>query len=313
MQAIFDSLDKLVQTSVGDVKDVALNQTGWKDFVNHKAFKEADIPWPPTNTPDAKSVRRAGVLCICAWALELHIFQSCHLVDNDNQLSEILDELADENPDSEPHIRSILLRLQQERKTDSPYTRVDLASEAVSTYIRPLMADAEVQAVFNSSLKNIFMDACKLWREVQKLKPKITASMDESDGEDWALVSLRRPLNTKKLTQTPNGNSRVDGDATNKSSKKPSAIKVNVVPEDIMIVLWPAFLITENGKTKTLMKGYAVSEPELAAARAEAHASRRAARQNNRMVNPRRRSSISQSNGKANDGPPFLSQGGESG
>lgn len=313
MRDIFESLDTLVQTYIGDLdKDVLSDSTTWKNFIEHDAFKAADIPFPPTNSANAKSTRRAAVLCICTWALELHIFQSSHLVDKSNQLSEILDELADDEPERAAYTRSILLRLQHDRLRDSSYARADIAVEAVSKCTKIMIPDTSKQATFDASLKNIFMAACKLWREVQGMKPKMAASTYESETEDWELVPLRRQPNGKKSDQLPNGNVRVNGD-TGSKSKKPNAPKPGAVPDPIMIVLWPAFQITENKHTETFMKGYAVTESELTATRDElskAQEARRANRLNYRTANPKRRLSVSQSNGQTNGGEPFLDQGG---
>jgi hypothetical protein len=313
LRDIFESLDTLVQTHIGELeKDVLSNPTTWKDFIDHEAFKAADIPFPPTNSPNATSARRAAVLCICTWALELHIFQSSHLVDKSNQLSDILDELADDDPEREAYTRSILLRLQHDRLQDSSYARVDIAVDAVSKCTRTMIPDTSKQATFDASLKNIFMTACKLWREVQGMKPKMAASTYESDTEDWELVPLRRQPSGKKSDQVPNGNARVNGDNSSKS-KKPNAPKPGEIPNPIMIVLWPAFQITENKQTKTFMKGYAVTESELTATRDElskAQEVRRANRLNIRTANPKRRLSVSHSNGQTNGGEPFLDQGG---
>lgn len=269
------------------------------------------MPFPPTNSANAKSTRRAAVLCICTWALELHIFQSSHLVDESNQLSEMLDHLADDEPERAAYTRSILLRLQHDRLGDSLYARVDIAVEAVCQYTKIMIPDPSKETTFNASLKNIFMTACKLWREVQGMKPKMAASTDESDPESWELVPLRRQPNVKKSDQLPNGNVRVNGDNGSKS-KKPNAPKPGAAPDPIMIVLWPAFEVTENKHTQIFMKGYAIAESELTATRDEfskAQEARRQARGNIRAANQKRRLSVSHSNGQTNGGEPFLDQG----
>lgn len=295
-----------------------MSQPEWKEFVKHEAFAGADLPWPPTNSANAKGMRRAGILCICAWALELHIFQSSHLVVGDNQLSQILDELAVKDPDREAYFRSILLRLQQDRGAEASAKRIDLAVEAVVECAHSLVADAnDGRVVFETTLRNIFTEASRVWRHIQILRPKITASVLENTAHAWTLVPLVKGLTStaavKKPNQTPNGNSRADGDAGSKVLKKPAGGKVNAGSQDIMIALWPAILITDKEETKVLIEGYAVSEAELKVAREEeskAQESRRAARQNTRMVGPGRRLSASHSTSeKSNGGPSFLSQG----
>lgn len=254
-------------------------------------------------------MRRAAVLWLCAWALDFYIFQTSHLVNDSNGLSEVLDELADEDSERAVYIRSILLRLQQD-KADSQPPRVNLAIDAVSQYTKDLIADASSQAVFDSTLKNIFMKACKLWGFVQSMEPKITASTDGTENDEWTLVS------PKMLDQNSNDHSRVNGDTTNKSLKKSNAPKDGATADAIMIILWPAFVITEDGNTSTIVKGYAISDSDLEAARKEeskAQAQRRLNRLNSRNANPRRRASTSQSIEQTNGGQPFLSQGEGSG
>ena len=243
-------------------------------------------------------MRRAALLSICADTLERHIFQSSHLLDSNDQLSEFLDEVAKREPEREAQIRSLLLPVQHEKLKGEPefqYARVDLAMVDVITCVRPLLTIDKL-AVFKSALGQIFVDACELWRRVQELKDKITPLMDLDDVAHWTLVSPKRLPTSKKPNQATNGNVRTAGD-TSKTAKQPQANKTKIVKEDIEIVLWPAFIISENEESKLFMKGYAILDSELTDARkeqieAQMQGLRRTARQNNRST--RRRPSVTQ-------------------
>jgi hypothetical protein len=311
----------------------------WTAILEHYTVKNI-VPLSPTNTANAKDMRRAALLTICAVALEEHVLQSSHLLRPDkqptqpdqpkqpnqlNQLSQILDEIEEDEPEREAFIRSVLLPVQAKRLTADPelqYACVELALDAVLECVSPLLTP-EKKTVFEAALGKIFVEACELWRHVQGLENKIVPVMEvhDDDIEDWILVPAKNESPAKKSSQTPNGIVRNGGEVP-KAAKQPQANKIKVSKEDIEVLLWPAFTISEGEKRILLMKGYAIHTSELAPAKEESikaqlQGSRRAARQNSRST--RRRSSVSQASkptvGKANNGGrwAFLSERGVGG
>lgn len=302
MQKYFEKLDE----------SVLVEQNCWTKILQHDSVKDV-IPLPMTNTENGRGMRHAALLSICAVALERYIFQSSHLCDTDNQLSEILDNLADEDPEREAHIRSVLLPIQP--VGEGSYHRVDVAFKAISDCALPLLSTVE-HASFQSSLRGILVNACELWRRVQELDTKIMPLIEVVDVEDWTLIPLKHLASSKKSDPAVNGNKRSPSDAS-KSSKQSPASKAKIVVRDIRIVLWPAFVIIEDGDLLLLAKGNAVLTWETKEAQEEVFQARitgprRQARQNTRGA-AKRKPSVTRSEKPTSDQRLFLSEGGGTG
>lgn len=269
-----------------DLEDGALTRIS-----NAKNTKHS-IPCLNSNTSEAKCMRIAAALRTAADALERYIFQPTYLLEN-NDLCEILSDLAEEDPSREAHIRAVLQPIQP--SSDSVTNRIRKCVEEIDVCIRPMVLDGK-QREFRVALSEACEQVHRDWARLQKHKGRIEVSFDANSAEKWNLLT---GYILKDLRKAPSS-----GDSSVNSNDGQTANRRSLWSVDFNqtgYVVWPTFIF-EVADEQWTTPCVVLSLEQIARARDEQN-SHRGKRKNSR----RESTSMSSSEGAKVDGS-FLSE-----
>lgn len=257
----------------------------WAKIRNHGRVSRV-IPLPLSNTSAAKHMRISAAISIAGWSLARYIFQPTYLLQC-NELSDLLADLADDDPLRQNYLRSVLLPVLPSKQKANGRRRIEQFVLEVFACVSPVLPDRQHEAL-KSSLETMCKEVCGQWMRLQLLDEKIEPNFDAYDEEDWRPVSLPSsdgstdvdaekavaPAGTAVGDEATNESAIVDGDSCDGVSDI----------EDIAAVLWPSFLSFHNGESELLTEGFVLTKDQVRPAYGEEKAAllqgiHRAARQ----------------------------------
>lgn len=213
------------------------------------------IPLPLSNTREAKQMRICAVLAIVAWALAQYIFQPTYLLQC-NELSDLLDGLADDDPVREHYLRSVLLPVSPSRQKANGKKRIEQVVVEVMACISPVFPSSRHEEL-RGSLETICKSICGQWMRLQLLDEKVEPSFDAYDEEDWKMLNLP-PINNDD-----EGGAALGIPATESAIVDDDRYQAVGDIEDISAVLWPSFLSFRGGESELLTEGFVLNKAQV--------------------------------------------------
>ena len=254
-----------------------------------------EIPLPPSNTREAKSMRTTATLAFLARLLYQYVFSSTYLLNDDRQLREILLREAEINEEKETLCRALLLSMlpnEQLEKTE------DVVSTVVQEVVRVVQALVPLSTAesLRKTLRPIVEDATKTWWRVQRCKGKLEADLGLEGFPDWEWSTFDIP-----------------SDNTDNSGAQQSG------GNDEMIVVFPRVLLMTQGGYDQVFSGFVLRQAQTIDAAREMEriktSSPTAGRASSVRQNPAKARRMSSSAGQGSDGThdtarrTFLDQG----
>ncbi|WYZ34031.1 hypothetical protein EsH8_I_000307 [Colletotrichum jinshuiense] len=304
LRAIFDPAYSLMQKHFGnDLDSEALAESSrWDKIRNHNSIVRA-IPVPSSNSPAAKNMRVAASLAILASALAEHVFRPIYLPENDNELSGLLFQLADEDYKKGKHLRSVLMGALPDNQKKNASQRAGNVVSNVFDCIGDVLSRGK-QEQFKSALEELCQKTCLEWTELQHSAELIETELvfQPYERDNWKMLRLPQ---TEKSTppQKARGGQPVSNNNATHSTENSSSLSAN----DFVVAVWPAFFTYVEGGSNLVDQGFVLGKSQMETARAEeaselSQGTRRAARQITRRNTIRNK--VDKPNGKD-----FLSTG----
>ncbi|KAK2052389.1 hypothetical protein LY76DRAFT_583541 [Colletotrichum caudatum] len=305
LDVIFKDSFALMRKYLGNdlANDVLSDSSRWNEVRNHLAVKR-NIPVPLTNSPPAKKMRVAASLAILAFALSEHVFQPTYLL-GDNQLAGLLDDLITASDfEKEAHLRSVLLKLCPSKHESNASERAKKASNDLVRRVGPLLPESK-RDEFASALEKICQGAARCWAHVQRLVDRVdpvTSFEVAADMDAWKLMELPgMDGEPSKARGSPSPGGKKNGAQPKTQASGPSSGAV----EDVVAVVWPAFVLFDE--QETLREGLVLKGSQVEEAKTEESSGFRSGARRMTRHNSRRQST--QNGGDAAERKVFLSTG----
>ncbi|EFX02701.1 hypothetical protein CMQ_2630 [Grosmannia clavigera kw1407] len=186
---VFDLVESHFQQDLAD--HVLSDASRWNNLRNADALKgPTQFPLPQTNSPIAKAMRIAAVLSVLSRTLYRYIFRPFYLLRDDEEFTDLLHEVEDDNPTMEENIRATLLATMPEVQQASAKARAQHVVREVSWVVQHLL-DAIAYKSFCTSLGSACAVACIEWQKIQRARTKIEPYFGPPyDDFDWQELPL---------------------------------------------------------------------------------------------------------------------------
>ena len=227
-------------------------------------------------------MRAALLLSILGYELCTHIFQPTHmnLLKDSADLGKFMMALAQEDPDHESHLRSVLLKASDKLATKGE--PVDKASSKVIVnnvmeLVSPIIPEAGRQG-FKTDLQNLCQTASEQWGFIQRLDdrviPDLGSDRNSKKKYDW------KPLDFAILNSSPVGGPkpRTNGTASAPGQQKKASPTASHSRADSTqsiadlvdgVAVWPAFYNLSTEDEDTLAEGTILPKSLMQAAEEE--------------------------------------------
>ncbi|KAK3386592.1 hypothetical protein B0H63DRAFT_468045 [Podospora didyma] len=286
----------------------------WESIRQHKRVRN-EIPMPLSNTPSAKHMRMSAFLAILSDELCSKVFRPTYLLEHDEELSELLSELAEKDALRGSYLRSVLLHTESKYQSTMANDRFKNTVQIVFAHFEPLLSSSTQKDSFRSALDKLCKTACDYWQHIQKVNDKVEWTFDLHSPEcDWKpFISKASAEPGPKQQPNSNGNSSGSGPSSGKKSQAPSKSLPDLTSDLVDIVVWPGFYAVDSSGTEDgLTPGYALWDSQVLSAKAEEKAQltsgpHRAARQSSRRSRTMSISASNGSEGNSNSNGGFLS------
>lgn len=233
----------------------------WKIVKSHEVVK-SQIPLPLVETPAAKQMRTAAFLAILSSELSAHIFQPTYILEMSGEFSEYLLDLANKQPQHGSLLRSVLAAtLAEDERTLRATRRANAAVNSIFTHVGGLLADQPQKDRFKVELGEFCKQACDLWQHIQTFQEMVTTNFNLYESTDWKILEFNPPTSSD-LGAKAKPNSNASPQATKKKPATPEP------PPAVECAVWPRFVILDTVE-ETLTAGYALSEGQVKAGKAE--------------------------------------------
>ncbi|KAK4163668.1 hypothetical protein QBC43DRAFT_335082 [Cladorrhinum sp. PSN259] len=165
----------------------------WDRLKDHKAVR--NIPLPLSNSSTAKHMRVAAFLALLSHELRRHIFQPTYFLRNCTEINDVLEELAEHNPEQESYLRSVLLKA----SGWVPGT-LQAVTQSCATAVRDNVANCVVHLIpeaqkpgFLAQLEKHCLLSCQQWAYLQKLSSRVEfdTEAEEEDTQVWKPLALK--------------------------------------------------------------------------------------------------------------------------
>ena len=229
-------------------------------------------------------MRAALLLSILGHELCTHIFQPTHMnfLRDSGDFGKFLMALAQEDPDHESYLRSVLLQASDKLQVAIKGEPVDKASSKVIVnrvmeLVSPIIPEPGRQR-FETDLQNLCQTASEQWGFIQRLDDRVVPDLENSKWKyDW------KPLAFAILNSSPVGGPkpRTNGAASAPGQQKkasstasppslPSHSPVDPTEELVDgVAVWPAFYNLSTLGEETLAEGIILPKSVIRAAEEE--------------------------------------------
>ncbi|KAH8704975.1 hypothetical protein BGW36DRAFT_421555 [Talaromyces proteolyticus] len=179
------------------------NQQAWKKL-RSPGIMSHQIPLPQSNSTAAKQMRYAVFLAILARELVEHIFQPSYIFQSENDIREILGDLAVKDSKKESFCRAILLAIDPERDTLVLEEKKKMVLRNIGSCFLDLFPSLHYEE-FRKSLEIVVDRACETWSLFQysARNYELSFELPEWDGGHWDRLPLG---DQEKLDQNKHGN-----------------------------------------------------------------------------------------------------------
>jgi hypothetical protein len=249
-------------------------------------------------------MRIAACLFILGSALTDHIFVPVYLLgQGDEEIAELLSDLALQDPRKETYLRRLLLDVGRDKQNTNVKINVREVSDSLCGSIGKLLGSDKIERLRNET-EDLARQAAEAWMSVQTLKPKLDPTMHSKPytPDRWSKVPLafqrvveQQPSKVPKAKQPKTGATKSGDSALNGTPGEHTPGQVD--QKDILGPVWPGFVITANGEQNAFHPGYILTKEQAAVAREEeqsgpAHTERVRSRTNEEGMLRTRRSSL---------------------
>ncbi|KAK1834516.1 hypothetical protein QBC39DRAFT_369022 [Podospora conica] len=271
-------------------EEIIKNSGLWEGFKDHKWCKGITVI--RDNTQVAKQMRVAAALAILSRELSASIFQATYSLGESGELSALLNQIADETPEVECYLRSVLLAATPKFVYDENGEEwARKAVEHLMAIMKPLFRKGSAQEKLQHGLEDVCDQALTVWRIAQQVEGRIVVDFElgYDDGEmqpqtlDFKLATLSEPVGRKPQQNggpyPPQANGGQANGTGKKAQNKPPPVETS--PPDPYVVVWPEFYAITNDQTDVLSPARVVSQAQLKEAKKEElnNHSKRASRQ----------------------------------
>jgi len=231
-------------------------------------------PLPYSNSVAAKQMRLAAFLAVLGHTLQKHIFQATYLLEEPDDLSFVLSNLARNDPEKETHLRSVLLAAYVDPKehTKVAMERIECVVEDLKCFQNIIPEDS--RAAFETALRNTCQLACRNWNIVLRQPVAIELCLEPGRHVTTTYWRLLQGLGQAPGTATsaPNGNQKLTNGEAAPSSAKGAADRTR--PETPMNrrdveTIWPVFLSIVGNQSEVIMMGVVIDNAVMAPAHDE--------------------------------------------
>lgn len=324
LDALYEKAREFAETTFGVdfPEDIIKDAEAWDLFKNHKGTQGMTVL--RDNTQVAKQMRVAAALAVLSRELSSSIFQATYSIGpvGGDELSTLLDKIADKTPEVECHLRSVLLAATPQSLYDE--NAEEWAKKAVKnlmTVMKKLFPKGGPgRDRLRDGLQEVCGQALALWRTVQRVEGRVMLDFepeyDEGEMEPKTLVfqlaTLSEPVGKKSQPNgggvyppQSNGGGQTNGSNGKKPNKPPPPSRVDTSPRDPYVVVWPEFYVLADDQLEptVLSAARVVSQAQLNEAKREEMAfhSKRASRQNQRKRTMSKSDSVGSPGGSNGD------------
>lgn len=324
LDALYETAREFAETTFGVdfPEDIIKDAEAWDLFKNHKGTQGMTVL--RDNTQVAKQMRVAAALAVLSRELSSSIFQATYSIGpvGGDELSTLLDKIADKTPEVECHLRSVLLAATPQSLYDE--NAEEWAKKAVKnlmTVMKKLFPKGGPgRDRLRDGLQEVCGQALALWRTVQRVEGRVMLDFepeyDEGEMEPKTLVfqlaTLSEPVVKKSQPNgggvyppQSNGGGQTNGSNGKKPNKPPPPSRVDTSPRDPYVVVWPEFYVLADDQLEptVLSAARVVSQAQLNEAKREEMAfhSKRASRQNQRKRTMSKSDSVGSPGGSNGD------------
>lgn len=324
LDALYEKAREFAETTFGVdfPEDIIKDAEAWDLFKNHKGTQGMTVL--RDNTQVAKQMRVAAALAVLSRELSSSIFQATYSIGpvGGDELSTLLDKIADKTPEVECHLRSVLLAATPQSLYDE--NAEEWAKKAVKnlmTVMKKLFPKGGPgRDRLRDGLQEVCGQALALWRTVQRVEGRVMLDFepeyDEGEMEPKTLVfqlaTLSEPVGKKSQPNgggvyppQSNGGGQTNGSNGKKPNKPLPPSRVDTSPRDPYVVVWPEFYVLADDQLEptVLSAARVVSQAQLNEAKREEMAfhSKRASRQNQRKRTMSKSDSVGSPGGSNGD------------
>lgn len=324
LDALYEKACEFAETTFGVdfPEDIIKDAEAWDLFKNHKGTQGMTVL--RDNTQVAKQMRVAAALAVMSRELSSSIFQATYSIGpvGGDELSTLLDKIADKTPEVECHLRSVLLAATPQSLYDENAEEwAKKATKNLMTVMKKLFPKGGPgRDRLRDGLQEVCGQALALWRTVQRVEGRVMLDFepeyDEGEMEPKTLVfqltTLSEPVGKKSQPNgggvyppQSNGGGQTNGSNGKKPNKPPPPSRVDTSPRDPYVVVWPEFYVLADDQLEptVLSAARVVSQAQLNEAKREEMAfhSKRASRQNQRKRTMSKSDSVGSPGGSNGD------------
>lgn len=215
-------------------------------------------------------MRVASVLRLLALSALDHLFQPVYLTEFGTEIPHLVEHLYQGNPEYAHWLRSVLLNIDPEAQAENAHKRVEAVVEEVTEGVDFLLQPAGPDTIrdFHDALEHWCEESTGVWLDLQRLTYAFQCFFEphlkDIEPNEWtplpeSPVLLNPP---PKPAEVKNG---TNGDTT----KKPTT--ADMAPSStIAAQIWPMLLaVKKNGNSEVVVRGYALTDVQVQAARDE--------------------------------------------
>ncbi|KAK0740421.1 hypothetical protein B0T18DRAFT_393247 [Schizothecium vesticola] len=320
LESLYEKAREFAETTFGVdfPEDIIRDSEAWDSLKKHEGTHSMTVL--RDNTQVAKQMRVAAALAVLSRELSSSIFQATYSVGpvGGDKLSELLDKIAEKNPEVECHLRSVLLAATPQSLYD------ENAEEWAKKAVKNLMAIMKKlfpkggpgRDRLRDGLQEVCDRALAVWRTVQRVEGRVMLDFEpEYDDDDtepktlvFQLATLSEPIGKKPQQNggvyPPQANGgHTSGTGKKSQNKPPPPSRVDTSPPDPYVVVWPEFYIHTDGQQTVLSSARVVSQAQLNEAKKEDlnFHSKRASRQSQRKRTMSKSESVGSPGGSSGD------------
>lgn len=262
MNGLYERAYKLASTYCGDNLDQNLlfSAASWEELRLCKPITR--LPMPVSNSPMARTMRIAAALTIISNILCEQVFRSDYILKASNELSDILDDLLDQDPTREQHIRAELVALCPEKQKANGLARIESAVVDIFTSCRVLVLE-DKQPEFRTALESLCRHAASQWFHLQRLRQRLEYSFKPGAEDQWRMLPLLVDPSTALTAQS---STIQDAKAQNKDASRKRGVPARVNASKIQFVVWPGFLLIDKDEYDVVCEGVGLCQSQVEAA-----------------------------------------------
>ncbi|KAF3481434.1 uncharacterized protein GIQ15_04193 [Arthroderma uncinatum] len=166
--------------------NVLQDRAAWDDFRKWTDTLRHRVPLPYSNSKAAKDMRLILVLAVLAREIDRQIFQPTYILPEDNQLREILVDLAATDREKELFCRCLLLSVDPEAQAKACRSRIQAVVTNTSPCCFKLLSESKYEE-FRRCIEKIAHRAADVWHPIQRAKCKYEPDFEptESGDTEW--------------------------------------------------------------------------------------------------------------------------------